>query len=179
MKSLALIRIEVSSAPCINLLHGMGTWSLAHNEANGAAEGRLPCSAKYTSLQILEDEQQLSVLPDMIIMKELSHPATLSEVVNISSSSVLTVSRHLKECICLFTCCTGKLGLPKWLRICVSGGNPLRGEVATTQYSCQDDYSPWGHKELDTSEATEHASTRTSICGDLQVSYIVPRRLKK
>lgn len=30
----------------------------------------------YLILQILEDEQQMSVLPDMIIMKELSHPAT-------------------------------------------------------------------------------------------------------
>lgn len=97
----------------------MGTWSLAHNEATGAAEGRLPCSAiKYTSLQILEDEQQLSVLPDMIIMKELSYPATLSEVVTISSSSVLTVSRHLKEfsvSVCLHVVQENS-GLPRWLK---------------------------------------------------------------
>ena len=58
------------------------------------------------------------------------------------------------------------------------GRSPRGGSGNPLQYSCQDNYSPWGHKESDLSEETVHVSTGTSICGELQVSYIVPRRLK-
>ena len=58
------------------------------------------------------------------------------------------------------------------------GRSPRGGSGNPLWYSCQDNYSPWGHKESDTSEATGRASMGTSICGDLQVSYLVPRRLK-
>lgn len=58
MKSLTLIRTGSQFSPlALTCYMAMGTWSPAHIEATGAANGRLPCSAlKYTSLQIVENE---------------------------------------------------------------------------------------------------------------------------